>query len=216
MITINDYGVKLVQLTEDKIELVRKWRNSDKIRNYMEYRDHITPEMQKKWFDKISSTTNDFFFLITIEDKEVGLVNIKNVDWYQRVGEWGVFLWDDSYLYIGCSYRAALCLYDFVFKVLHLDRLVAHIINSNKRSIIYHKRLGYTLINDEEIESGQEVNQLYVLTNESYNKHKSDVMELIKKKTILPPPRRPFVGVDPFIIKENIQPVKYITKELAA
>ena len=38
MITITDYGVKLVQLTEDKIELVRQWRNSDKIKKYMEYR----------------------------------------------------------------------------------------------------------------------------------------------------------------------------------
>ena len=64
MITLTDYGVKLVQLTEDKIELVRQWRNSDKIKKYMEYRDYISPEMQQKWFNKISNTTNDFFFII--------------------------------------------------------------------------------------------------------------------------------------------------------
>ena len=29
MITLTDYGGKLEQLRQDKIELVRKWRNSD-------------------------------------------------------------------------------------------------------------------------------------------------------------------------------------------
>ena len=44
------YGVKLERLTADKIELVRNWRNDPKISQYMEFRDHITAEMQKKWF----------------------------------------------------------------------------------------------------------------------------------------------------------------------
>ena len=33
MITLTDYGVKLEQLRQDKIELVRKWRNSDTFQN---------------------------------------------------------------------------------------------------------------------------------------------------------------------------------------
>ena len=33
MITLTDYGVKLEQLRQYKIELVRKWRNSDTFQN---------------------------------------------------------------------------------------------------------------------------------------------------------------------------------------
>ena len=33
MITLTDYGVKLEQLRQDKIELVRKWSNSDTFQN---------------------------------------------------------------------------------------------------------------------------------------------------------------------------------------
>ena len=33
MITLTDYGVKLEQLRQDKIELDRKWRNSDTFQN---------------------------------------------------------------------------------------------------------------------------------------------------------------------------------------
>ena len=37
MITLTDYGVKLEQLRQDKIELVRKWRNSDTFQNRFRY-----------------------------------------------------------------------------------------------------------------------------------------------------------------------------------
>ena len=33
MIILTDYGVKLEQLRQDKIEVVRKWRNSDTFQN---------------------------------------------------------------------------------------------------------------------------------------------------------------------------------------
>lgn len=81
MIIIRDYGVELHQLTEDKIELVRNWRNSDKISRYMEYREYITIEMQKQWFTKINQSDNQFYFIIMVDGKEIGLINIKNVDW---------------------------------------------------------------------------------------------------------------------------------------
>jgi hypothetical protein len=52
------YGVKLERLTADKIELVRNWRNDPKISQYMEFRDHITAEMQKKWFASVDNENN--------------------------------------------------------------------------------------------------------------------------------------------------------------
>lgn len=190
MITISKYGIQLVQLSQDKIELVRKWRNSDKIKKYMEYKDYISPEMQQKWFDKISNTTNDFFFIIIENNKEVGLVNIKNVEWSKRIGEWGVFVWDDLCLHNGTAYKAALRLYEFAFNVLHLDNIEAHIINNNIRSIKYHERLGYKLLDNQINVSDKEVNQLYILTKESYIKHKPLVMDKINKTRLIIPPTR--------------------------
>ena len=187
MITLTDYGVKLEQLRQDKIELVRKWRNSDKIKKYMEYRDYISPEMQQKWFKKISNTTNDFFFIIIENNREVGLVNIKNVEWSKRTGEWGVFVWDDQCLHNGTAYRAALCLYDFAFNVLHLDNIEAHIMNNNIRSIKYHERFGYEMVDNQIDISDKEVNQLYILTKEPYIKHKPIVMDKINKMSSISP-----------------------------
>ena len=70
MIKLEKYGVTLKQLTHDKIELVREWRNDPKISQYMEYREYITSEMQEKWFEETNNDKN-YFFLIEFEGKEI-------------------------------------------------------------------------------------------------------------------------------------------------
>lgn len=45
--------IKLIPLTEDKLELVRTWRNSTEVSSYMYTESTITAEQQSKWFDSI-------------------------------------------------------------------------------------------------------------------------------------------------------------------
>ena len=188
MLIIKDYGVELHQLTEDKIELVRNWRNSDKISRYMEFRDYITPEMQKRWFSKINETDNQFYFIIVADGKEVGLINIKNVDWNLRTGESGIFIYDDSYLHVGASYRAALCQRDFAFRTLHLNTLKAHILNTNSRSIKYNQKFGFVLSADEEQKPLKECNQMYLLDKEDYFANKLNIINMLREKYNFTPP----------------------------
>jgi len=37
-------------MTHDDIEMVRRWRTSPEIAQFMLYREPITPEMQEKWY----------------------------------------------------------------------------------------------------------------------------------------------------------------------
>lgn len=97
-LVLEGYGVKLKRLTHDKIELLRQWRNDPKIQQYMIYRETITPEMQEKWFQKINNDHN-FYFIIEYEGKEIGCVNIKDVDYEKKCGEPGIFIYDDRYIY---------------------------------------------------------------------------------------------------------------------
>ena len=51
--------------------------------------------MQEKWFEKINND-NNFYFIIEYEGREVGMINIKDVDYEKRTGEPGMFLYDDD------------------------------------------------------------------------------------------------------------------------
>jgi len=160
---LNNYGIKLVRLTEDKIEMVRRWRNDAKISKYMEYREAITPEMQAKWFYSINNNYNYYFF-ICIHDLEIGLINIKEINADCTEGEGGVFIYDDKYLNTDVAYRAHLVLFDYFFYEKNFDRIISHVLVDNERAIRFTQYLGFYE------ESGQEgvYNRKYVLKKTDY------------------------------------------------
>ena len=94
-LTLTGYGVTLRRLTHDKIEKLRQWRNDPKIQQYMNYREYITSEMQERWFQTINND-NNLYFIIEYEGKEVGIINIKDIDYENKRGERGIFIYDDD------------------------------------------------------------------------------------------------------------------------
>jgi RimJ/RimL family protein N-acetyltransferase len=160
MITeISNYGITLRRLTEDKIEMVRNWRNDPKIQKFMDFKDYITPDMQLSWFKKIDNE-NNYYFIILWQNKEVGLINVKNIDFINKTGETGIFIYDDDCLDSDVALRASLCRDDFIWDVLKLEKLYIHIMKDNIRAIKYNLLRGFYL------DQGQEnkIKQRYIIT----------------------------------------------------
>jgi len=171
---LEKYGVVLKRLTHDKIELVRNWRNDPKIVQYMEFRDYISTEMQEKWFSKMDSD-HHFYFIIEYDKKEIGLINIRDIDYIQKTGESGIFISDNDYLNSDVSFRSVLCIFDYFFETLNLEKVIAHILKDNKRAIQFNTMLGFELqANQENIN-----NQLYFLEKEKYFIKRSIINRLI-------------------------------------
>lgn len=171
---LSKYGVKLKRLTKDKIELVRNWRNDPKISQFMEYREYITPEMQENWFKKIDNE-NNFFFIIEFEGNDIGLINIKDVDYDKKEGEAGIFIYNSDFLNSTISFQSVLNMFDFCFGDLRLNTIIAHILKDNIRAIKYNTALGF-----KKVPTKKEVyNQLYTLNNEDYEKNKKNILKLL-------------------------------------
>ena len=171
---LSKFNITLTRLTEEKIEMVRNWRNDEKISVYMENRDEITPEMQVKWFQKINNN-NNYYFIIEYDNKEIGLIDIRDIDYTLKEGEYGIFIYDDYYLDSDVSFRAYLCLLDYCFNELNLERVTGHIMKENKRSIKFSIFLGYKLDPDQEDVN----NQRYTLEREDYNKQRDKILKVI-------------------------------------
>lgn len=164
MLVLEQYGVKLVRLQKEQIELVRYWRNQSDIANYMEYKNYITPSNQLKWFNSINNP-NNYYFIIEFENKKVGLINAKNFDPQSGFGEGGIFIWDKNYIDSFVAVFSTLCLLNFVFlKLSNCKKSVARILKSNTSAINFNKSIGYRLLpNQDGID-----NQLYELTLGEY------------------------------------------------
>lgn len=180
-LTLTGYGVILRRLTHDKIEMLRQWRNDPKIQQYMIYREYITPEMQEAWFKKINNDHN-FYFIIEYEGREVGMINIKDVDYEKKTGEPGLFIYDDNLLNSDVGMRASLCFNDFVWNTLNLESLYIHVVASNKRAMAYNYLLGYEIV-------------------PGYENAENQMLILSRKKALNPSPR--FAKIIKMLSKSN-------------
>lgn len=174
-----NYGIILRRLTKDKIELVRQWRNDPKIQQYMEYREYITPEMQVAWFRRINNE-NNYYFIVIWDEKEIGLANLKDIDYENGICEPGLFIFDEQYWDSDVAIRAALCMNDFMWNTLNLKKAIIHVMSDNVRAINFNKFLGYKLLDVQE----NIKNQSYVLIREESisNKKLNNIKKIIEKQ----------------------------------
>jgi len=155
-------NISFRRLTIDDIELVRNWRNSQQINQYMAFRDHITPEMQVAWFHSINNM-NNLYFIIEYKNEKVGVFNGKDINWEQGTMETGIFIAEEKYINTELPLLAVLSFGEIGLNIFNMTSY-AHMLKSNKRAIRYNKLLGFELCDgQEELE-----NQLYVLNRERF------------------------------------------------
>jgi RimJ/RimL family protein N-acetyltransferase len=174
---LSKYGITLNRLREEDIELIRQWRNSPQINQFMEYRGNITPEMQRDWFRSVNNFDN-FYFIIEFEGKKIGMINSSHIEWDTVSSQGGIFLWDEQYYETFVPVWASLCLLETTYFVLGAGRSVIKTLKDNERAKKLNVHLGYELMEGQE----EVYNQSYLLTAESFKLH---AHKLIKAASLL-------------------------------
>lgn len=153
---------RFIKLQQDDLELVRLWRNSPLISQYMEYRQYITPEMQQEWFRSINNEFN-LYLIIEYEYKKIGLINAKNIDWNEARIEGGIFFWEEDVYSTPIPAFVSILFAELMIRILRL-KIYAHVLKSNDRAIRYNMQLGFELCPGQDNVENQE----YILTPEKY------------------------------------------------
>jgi UDP-4-amino-4,6-dideoxy-N-acetyl-beta-L-altrosamine N-acetyltransferase len=146
---ISKYGISLIRLIEADLELVRKWRNDDEIRKFMNFRDYITKEMQLKWFESIN-TSDNFYYVIQYEGEKIGLVNDKNIDWNEKIAEGGLFIWDKRYINSTIPMKISLLMLELAYTLLGWNKTIVKVRKDNPRALKYNESLGYIVVEHNE------------------------------------------------------------------
>lgn len=172
---LTKYGITLRRLREKDTELVRQWRNSPQINQFMEYRGNIRPEMQREWFKSVNNF-NNFYYIIEYQGQNIGLINSSKIDWETVSSEGGIFLWEDKYYETFVPVWASLCLLETSFFILGAGRSVIKTLRDNERAKKLNTHLGY------ELQPGQDevYNQVYVMTASSFRQHAGRLIKAAK------------------------------------
>jgi RimJ/RimL family protein N-acetyltransferase len=166
MLTLSQYGITLKRVAIEDIEEIRYWRNQPFIRNTMQFRKHITQQMQLEWFHSINNCYN-YYFLIQHKNKNIGVINVRDVNLKEMYGEGGIFIWDKSYWNTYVPSFATFILLDFIFNELNIStKSFIRILKTNTKAIAYNKALGYVKVPYQ----ANKTHQVYVLTREDYNR----------------------------------------------
>jgi RimJ/RimL family protein N-acetyltransferase len=172
---IEGFGVSLERLREEDIELVRNKRNSHTVSQFMEFRDHITPDMQKSWFESVNNI-NNMYYVITYRHRKIGLINGARIDWNKmETASGGIFIWEEDLWETTVPILANLLMMDLAV-FLGQKRSFIKIMNSNRRAISYNTQLGYKPWRDENAES-----KIYVLESADYLSKTKSVRNLLYK-----------------------------------
>ncbi|MBL4605170.1 MAG: GNAT family N-acetyltransferase [Flavobacteriaceae bacterium] len=169
---ISGYGIRLHRLkNEEDIELLRKWRNSSRIHQFMEFRNQISKKQQTTWFQSIDNIHNNYM-LIEYEGKKIGMIHGAGIDWDKKsTASGGIFIWDESYWMTKVPTSAAILMTD-MSTLLGLEKTFIKILKTNKNAILFNKSLGYEILTKEEETGGLH----YVLDQTKY---------LVKRKKII-------------------------------
>lgn len=139
-------GKKVILESVDSthLEQFRIWRNNPDLRKYFrEYRE-ISDEMQKKWFEKITTDQNQVNF--SIKDKKtkklIGHCGLYYINWRSRHGEFGIYLGDNSFRGGGFGSDALRQLCRYGFDELNLNKIWCEVY-SNNASLEMYRHIGF-------------------------------------------------------------------------
>lgn len=181
---ITRYGITLERLESRHLEMVRQWRNDQKISRFMFYKGEITSEMQKEWFAGINNEQN-FFFIINFKDSPVGLINISSIDWEEKTAYSGLFIYEEKYWGTDVPVMASLALLDVFFLLFNVQVIYAKVKGTNQAAHNYNSSLGF--VRTKKIEFGQ--GDEYLLQKEMYQIHSKEIrnaaIRLRGNKTII-------------------------------
>lgn len=139
--------VKLKIVTVDDIELIRKWRNSDLIRNVSYNRDIISSEMQKKWFDIAKNNKSQIHWLLNINGLDVGYAAVKNIDLINKRCEFASLYIGEEKFHLNGS--GALLEYEIIEYIYsnypEINKIYCEVLGFNKKVIQLHKRFGFVI-----------------------------------------------------------------------
>ncbi|WP_088013975.1 UDP-4-amino-4,6-dideoxy-N-acetyl-beta-L-altrosamine N-acetyltransferase [Gottfriedia acidiceleris] len=140
MIQIEDF--KLIDLEHENLNIVLTWRNSHRVRSVMNSDEIITIDQHYRWFALFKNDQTKIAKLFLYKNKPIGFIQFTNINKKHGTCEWGFYIGEKTAPRGSGTVMGILTL-DYLFNVLKMRKLNAHVLDINFISLNYHKKLGF-------------------------------------------------------------------------
>ena len=133
--------VNITQAPEDMQKDVRNIRNEEQVRKWM-YTDHVISEDEhKKWLAKLNNDEKNLVYVVTENNKAIGVVSVNALDRTHKKADWAYYLTDSARSGIGAVLEFFVI--DYVFNELELSKLNCEVIEHNDAVVRLHEKFGF-------------------------------------------------------------------------
>ncbi|MGN0438102.1 MAG: UDP-4-amino-4,6-dideoxy-N-acetyl-beta-L-altrosamine N-acetyltransferase [Lachnospiraceae bacterium] len=129
-------------IKENELNMIMNWRMMPEITKYMYTDPVLTEESQKKWFDSLKTRKDIITFMIEVDSVPCGILNITDIDYTNKRCSWGYYIAIKEKRSLSLAMALEWNLYDYVFNVLNMNKLVGEIFSFNKAIIRIHQMCG--------------------------------------------------------------------------
>jgi RimJ/RimL family protein N-acetyltransferase len=137
-------NIWLIPMTPDHAAYVVAWRNRPE--NMLQFVDQtpLTIASHLKWLEARSRSTTEFnWMILTPDETPIGTISIYNIDWINRVGEFGRFLIGND-KFRGCGLGAlSLASVLLLSKKAGLEAVVLEVKASNWKAVHLYEKMGF-------------------------------------------------------------------------
>lgn len=141
MFSKNLYMIR--EIEEKDLEIVLKWRNSERIRCNM-YSDHlITMDEHIRWFLRLQQKRDAIYSIFEYKHCPVGVVYLTDLDSKNNKCSWGFYLGEEQ-LPSGIGSIMGLLGLELAFEKLEFHKVCGEVFAFNLSSINFHKKLGFS------------------------------------------------------------------------
>lgn len=130
-------------LDASALELVRTWRNSPAVAQYMYTADPISTEQQQAWYARISQDPTVQYWLIYHQGRPVGVANLYAISQRNRACSWAFYLGEENLHGSGIGAKVELAVLEYVFEELKLNKLACEVFVTNEKVVAMHEKFGF-------------------------------------------------------------------------
>jgi UDP-4-amino-4,6-dideoxy-N-acetyl-beta-L-altrosamine N-acetyltransferase len=134
--------LRFLRIREAHLEKVRLWRMLEDVTKYMYTDPRVSQEDQRKWYYRIVEDQSRMDWVIDVDGRDVGVVNLYDIDLVNRRCSWAYYLGEPETRNKGIGKAVELSVLDYVFARLCFHKLCCEVFEWNDSVIKIHQKYG--------------------------------------------------------------------------
>lgn len=153
-LTLNDFGsssycfTNFLNLSESEHRIVHSIRNETSIRTCMVNMDSFSFDSHLIFVDSLKKKDSVRYWAVKFENKIIGSISLHPIEWQNKSAEWGIYI-SSIYQGKGHATKMSKIFFNYLKNSTHIGSVVANIKVTNQKSLEFHQRIGFEMVNKQ-------------------------------------------------------------------